>query len=126
MALLQRPIISGPIIAPKTGVATPEFAGFLSRLWDRVGGTTGNVAPIDATYITQLPNSTLSNEFALSSLNSGFVKVGSFNGVLSSTNNTLIQTSDLSTTGVLAGTYGDVDNLVSFTVGADGRITNVN
>lgn len=47
------------------------------------GGGSGG-APVDATYITQTANSTLTNEQALSSLSTGLVSVTTGTGVLSS------------------------------------------
>src|SRR3989304_376971 len=47
-------------------------------------GAAGAVAPSDATYITQTPNATLTAEQALSALATGYVKVTTGTGVLSS------------------------------------------
>lgn len=48
------------------------------------GGGGGGGAPADATYITQTPNASLSNEQALSTLATGLLKVTTATGVLSS------------------------------------------
>lgn len=47
-------------------------------------GGAGGGAPTDATYITQTPNGTLSNEQALSALATGLMKVTTATGVISS------------------------------------------
>lgn len=50
----------------------------------RIGIISNGGAPIDATYITQVPNSTLTAEQALSTLSTGYIKVTTGSGVLSS------------------------------------------
>jgi len=47
------------------------------------GGGGGGGAPVGATYITQLPNAELTNEFALSALATGLLKNTTATGVLS-------------------------------------------
>ncbi len=60
---------------------TSNGAGTLS--WGSVDTSTTNEAPITATYITQMADGTLSNEFALSTLATGLLKVTNGTGVLS-------------------------------------------
>ena len=50
---------------------------------DLMGSGSGN-APVDATYVTQTPNATLTAEQALSALGTGYLKVTTGTGVLSS------------------------------------------
>lgn len=77
-------------------------------------------APIDATYIVKTSNSDLTNEQALSSLNSGFVKVTTGTGTLSSV--TGIVNADLDTTGVSAASY-TINGSSLFAVNSQGRLT---
>ncbi len=119
--------VLGPIppqlVDPKAGTLTEAAKRWFNELFIRIGGISGTTAPANATYITQVPDSTLTNEQALSLLNSGFVKVTTGSGVLTSTSNTLIQTSDLSLTGVTSASYGSATAVPTFTVGADGRLS---
>lgn len=110
-------------VDPKTGTLTNDAYAWIKALYSRVGGISASFAPSDAFYIVQKPNSDLDNEQALSTLSSGFMKVSTTSGVISSTGNSLIQTTDLSSTGVTAGSYGSSSQVSSFTVGVDGRIT---
>jgi hypothetical protein len=52
-------------------------------IWTADAGASGSGAPTDATYITQIPNATLTNEQALSALATGLVKNTTGTGVLS-------------------------------------------
>lgn len=83
---------------------------------------TGTFAPNTATYITQTPSTGLGAEQALSNLSTGFMKVTTGTGVISSTGNSLIQASDLASTAVVAGSY-TVNGSACFTVDAQGRLT---
>ncbi len=133
MAVLQPPPISTPISDKESGRTATAWNGWFQRLYDRVGRSEGNTAPNDATYITQTPNSSLTGEQALSLLSTGFVKVTTGSGVLSSTGSSTIQTSDignnqvttgkLATTTVTAASYGSATAVPTFTVGVDGRLT---
>lgn len=123
MTMLERPPVDMPVVDPKTGRSSDRWQSWFLRLFNRVGGTLGGAAPDDATYITQTPNSTLSGEQALSLLSSGFMKVTTGSGVISSTGNTLIQATDLANTSVVAGSYGSSTAAGTFTVDAQGRIT---
>lgn len=51
--------------------------------WGPAAGAGGSSAPADATYITQIPNATLTNEQAMSALATGFVKNTTTTGVQS-------------------------------------------
>lgn len=110
------------IVDEKSGTLTEQAKRWFNDLFNRVGGATGLSAPNDATYITQVPNSDLTGEQALSLLSTGFVKVTSGSGVLSSTANSLIQSTDLANTAVTAGSY-TVNGVASYTVDAQGRLT---
>lgn len=122
MAILQQPPINQALVDPNTGKATQIFSGWLSRLWNRVGQDNGGLAPADAKYIVQTPNTELSNEQALSLLNSGFVKVTTGSGALTSTGNTKIQASDLEDTTITPATY-TINGSTIFTVDQQGRLT---
>lgn len=58
-----------------TSITPPTFS-------DIEAGGSGGGAPVDAAYITKTANSTLSNEFALSSLSSGIMVVTTTTGDL--------------------------------------------
>ncbi len=63
-------------------VLTADSAEASGIKWAAASGGGGG-APTDATYITQTTNGTLTNEFALSSLSTGFLKVTGGSGALS-------------------------------------------
>lgn len=79
-----------------------------------------DAAPSNAPYIVRTPSSDLTNEQALSTLASGFAKITTTTGVISTQAG--IVNSDLDTTGVTAGTY-TVNGANLFTVNAQGRLT---
>lgn len=61
-----------------------SVSGYLLDMRPRgAGGGSSPVAPVDATYITQTPNATLTNEQALSLLATGLLKNTTGTGVLS-------------------------------------------
>ncbi len=119
---INTPPIQTPIV-DKNGVMATAWKGWFIRLFDRVGGITGTQAPANASYIVQTPNTDLSNEQALSLLNTGFMKVTTGSGVITSTSSALIQTADLSTTGITAATYGSNSQIPQFTADAQGRLS---
>lgn len=92
------------------------------------GGASGN-APADATYITQTPNATLTNEQALSLLNTGIMFVTTGTGAITS----LTMSGDatfasngaltLASTAVTPGTYGSATAVPTIVVDSKGRIT---
>lgn len=102
----------------------------------------GGGAPTNATYITQTPDGTLSNEQALSALSTGLLKVTTGTGVLStavpSDIGTVTPTASsvpladgagklavgwLPLSGAIAGTLGNSNTIAQFTVDVYGRIT---
>lgn len=106
-----------------TGMWTEAARRWFDSLVTRVGGQSSAVtAPSDPPYIVSTPTDVLDNEFPLSSLETGFLKVTNGTGELTSTENSLIQSSDMSETGVTAGSY-TVNSVTFFTVDAAGRLT---
>lgn len=74
-----------PATTPCTGASTGALAVRQSGGWVCIdGGGGGGGAPTDATYITQTANATLSQEQALSSLATGYMKVANGTGVVTS------------------------------------------
>lgn len=100
----------------------PRWKLWWDIVYKRIGGATAGFAPDSATYITQTPQAGLSAEQALSTLSSGFMKITTGTGVISSTANLLIQPADLSATAVTPNTY-TVNGSSLFTVDQQGRIT---
>lgn len=74
------------------------------------------VAPNSASYIVRTASSSLSNEQALSTLSTGFVKVTTGTGVLSSSGSSSIETTDIA---ALAVTTAKIDNLAVTTAKID-------
>lgn len=60
-----------------------QLAGWHRGRWRRAGGTDPALAPSDATFIVQTPNTTLTAEQALSTLATGLLKNTTATGVLS-------------------------------------------
>lgn len=81
--------------------------------------TTASGAPIDATYITQTANSSLSNEQALSTLSTGIMRVATTTGVITSLTDSAGIFANISDetggTGVLVGSISP--NLVTPNIG---------
>jgi len=77
-------IVSGIISTSRLGSGTANNTTYLrgDGTWATIT-TSGSAAPIDATYIVQTANGTLSNEFALGSLATGLLKNTTTTGVLS-------------------------------------------
>lgn len=122
MALtLPPPPINIPLQDPN-GNMNQRWRQWWDILYKRIGGATTGFAPDSAGYIVQTPNAGLSGEQALSILQSGFLKVTTGTGVITSTGNVLIQASDLADTFVTPGTYTINGNNL-FTVDQQGRIT---
>ncbi len=109
-------------IVDKAGNLTETAKRWFYDLFLRVGAETGDRAPSNGTYITNTPNSDLTGEQALSLLDSGFVKVTTGSGVLTSTGYDTIQASNLANTAVTAGSY-TVNGVAAYTVDAQGRLT---
>lgn len=101
------------------GTGCPSSDGTTMSFTACGGG--GGGAPTTATYITQTPDATLTNEQALSLLGAGLLKING-SGAIS-----LVTSSDigglLPTTAVTPGTYGSASSVGTFTVDANGRLT---
>ena len=91
---LQNPPIGTPIVDPTTGNASVTFASWLIRLYQRAGGGEGGFAPSDANYVVNTADSGLTGAQSLASLASGFVKVTTSTGLLSSTGSTTLGVAD--------------------------------
>lgn len=121
------------IVDEKNGSLTEQAKRWFNNLFMRVGGLEGNIAPSTAKYIIQTADATLTSAQILASLSTGFVKVTTGSGVLTSTGNTLIQNTDIGTgqvfaanlasTAVTLGSYGSATQVGTFTVDQQGRIT---
>lgn len=108
-----------PPLPKKLDLGDPKTKNYFLALQNSIT----SFAPADASYIVRTSSDDLTNEQALGSLSSGFVKVTTGTGILSSTGNELIQSSDLSNTGVTPAFYGSATEVPTFTVGVDGRLT---
>lgn len=122
MALTLPPVPTSVPMYDKQGNMNAKWKLWWDIVYKRIGGATTGFAPDSAAYIVNTPSSGLSAEQALSTLSSGFAKVATGTGVISSTGNVLIQPADLSTTAVTAATY-TVNGSNLFTVDANGRLT---
>lgn len=86
--------------------------------WSVVGGGSA-VAPSNATYITQTPNATLTNEQALSALSTGIMRVATTTGVITSlTNSAGIAANISDETGTDALVFATSPTLVTPAIGA--------
>ncbi len=118
---LQNPPIASPIVNLKTGLPTASFANWMVRLFTRAGSNTGGLAPSDAEYVINTANNELSNAQILGNLSSGFVKVTTTSGVLSSTGNTTIQSGDIASSAVTTAKIAD-SNVTTVKI-ADSNVT---
>ena len=131
MADINNPPLSTPVIDLKTGKMSSTWAGWFLRLYERVGGAIGGNAPLDAAYITRTASTDLVNEQSLSTLSSGFMKVTSGSGVITSTANintsdianNAVTTAKLDATGITATSYGSSEQTLSVTTDVSGRLT---
>lgn len=90
----------------------------INLVWQGYYNSLGSAsfAPNTVSYITKTPSSDLPNEQALSTLASGFLKVTTASGVLSSTGFTTIQNSDLANSSITI-------NSTSISLGSSATIT---
>lgn len=116
----------GPVplqpIDPKTGRWTDQGKRWINQLFSLVDTGVEDRAPDSATYILRLPNTELSNAQDLSSLNTGIVKVTTGTGTLTSESKILV--SEIPDTTIVPSTYGTATQVGTFTVDAQGRLTN--
>lgn len=108
-----------------------NYSRWLEALYQAVIANS-NSAPNDATYIIQQMSANLSNAQILANLASGFLKVTTASGVLSS--ELQVQAADiaagavgstqLANTAVVPGSYGSSTTVPTYIVDADGRLTN--
>jgi len=113
-------------ITDEQGMLIGSYDRWLNLLRQQVNLNASNFAPSSAQFILSTPNSSLTGAQVLSDLPSGFLKVNHASGILSSTGNVLIQSSDMSLTGVSAGSYGNSTAVSQFVVDSNGRITSAN
>lgn len=120
---LAKPQLGIPVVNPTTGTPSEFYSRWFIDLFNRVGGDSGGIyAPSGAEYIVKTSVSGLPNAQILGNLSTGFLKVLTTNGVLTSTGSTQIQPSDLANTTVTSGTY-TINGSSFFTVDAQGRLT---
>jgi hypothetical protein len=89
-------------ISARDGNTTPDWYTWFLAIWTRTGSFSGNLAPNNAKYITQTPSIDLTAEQALSLLSSGYAKITTGSGVISTT--ATLPTSDLN--GIVASSNG--------------------
>jgi len=123
MATLRQPPVNAPIVYPSTGTPTSSLAIWLQQLQVIINSIQGGSVPTTASYILNTPNSSLTDAQVLQGLNTGFATINGINGEIGSTGNSLIQANNLADTTVSAGSYGSSSETPTFTVDAQGRIT---
>jgi len=120
--VLPRPPVEIAILETRTGIMPIVWQKFFRDLYTKTGSASAGLAPDTAKYIIKTADAGLPNAQVLSSLSSGFVKVTTTTGVLSSTGNVKIQAADLADTAVTPATY-TVNGSNIFTVDQQGRLT---
>lgn len=103
MPSLPNPPLNSPQAERATGKSSIAWASYFTRLTAFINSLTTDFAPSSATYITKTPSTELSAEQSLSSLSTGFMKVATGTGIITSTGNTLIQATDLVNSGAFTG-----------------------
>ncbi len=125
--MLPPPPVRSDMSNPDKGANGNAISQVWSKWYDllqqQVNLNSTNFAPSTAQYIVTAPNADLPGAQALNVLPTGFLQVTTGTGVLTSTGSLLIQSADLSQTGVSAGSYGSSTSVPTFTVGSDGRLT---
>lgn len=128
------PTTSQQTIVDDNNKMSREWAQWFFQVW-AILSEAAISAPGVASYVVNTSDALLPNAQVLGNLGSGFVKVTTGSGLLTSTNNNTIQTVDignnqvttakLAITGVIPGDYGSSASTPAFQVGIDGRITSV-
>lgn len=121
MAILLPPPPKGTKQYDENGGMSSRWSQWWDLLYKRIGGATAGLAPDSASYVVNTPSGELSNEQALSGLQSGFMKVNTGTGTISSTGSTLIRSQDMNNSGVSPGPYTINDKLF-MSVDAAGRV----
>ncbi len=104
------------IMTDENGKITQVWVRWFNGLYNTVGGVSG-AAPGNATYVLNTANASLPSAQNLSALSTGFAKVTTGTGVITSTGHTTIQNSDLTNSVItLNGTAMSLGS--SYTVGA--------
>jgi hypothetical protein len=107
MALIPNPPL-GSQTTDANGKSTQVWNSWYVRLQAIINDLTTDFAPTNATYITNTANTSLSNEQPLSVLSTGFVKVATATGQLSSTGNSTIRTADIEDLNITTGKINDL------------------
>lgn len=123
MAGFPTPPVQSDFLDKVSGKITAIWVDWFARMKVYIDAFTGMFAPIEATYITQTPSTTLTNEQSLSSLATGFVKVTTTTGILSSTTSLsdgLVTATDTLTPITLANRFSFLNNAKDFGALGDG------
>ena len=105
-----------PPLPRNLNIEDPKTQNYFIALGEQIA----TFAPADAPYIIRTADSDLTNAQVLGLLSTGFAKVTTGTGTIST--QTSITASDLANTAVTAGSY-TVNGSASFTVDAQGRLT---
>ncbi len=120
--------MANPLPRPpvKQAIAGEDF--LIDDAWQRWFNEIYNIigasivsAPSNSAYILQVADTVLTNAQVLATLSTGFAKVTTTTGVIST--QATINSTDLTATGVAAATYGDHNHVPMITVNAAGQIT---
>jgi len=115
------PVPNMPLITSQ-GVPQQTWQNWFRALGTFVNQISSDFAPTNTHYIIEQTDASLPQAFVLANLPTGFLQVHNATGVLTSTGNIQIQSSDIVPTGVSPSIY-TVNSHNLFTVNAEGQIT---